>query len=53
MATARMASTCNTGGSSMAAPTMAAITAANRYCPSTPMLNRFIWNPMATANPAK
>ena len=27
----------------------AAAKAATRYCPSTPMLNRFIRNPMATA----
>ena len=30
-------------------PTAAASIAASRYWPSTPMLNRFILNPMATA----
>ena len=40
-----------TGGSFIAPPAMAATTAAKRYWPSTPMLNRFIWKPMATASP--
>ena len=30
-------------------PTTAAVNAASRYWPSTPMLNRFIRKPMATA----
>jgi len=36
-----------------AAPTTAATTAAIRYWPSTPMLNRFIRNPIATATAAR
>lgn len=34
------------------APTMAAVMAASWYWPSTPMLNRFIRKPMATARAA-
>ena len=30
-------------------PISAAISAANKYCPSTPILNRFILKPIATA----
>ncbi len=40
---------CSTPGSASAPPTTAAKNAATRYCPSTPMLNRFIRKPMATA----
>ena len=37
-------------GSVSQPPTRAAKNAAMRYCPSTPMLNRFIRKPMATAS---
>lgn len=35
------------------APTSAATIAASRYWPSTPMLKRFILNPIATASAAR
>ena len=40
-----------TAGSQACPPTTAAAKAAMRYWPSTPMLNRFIRKPMATARP--
>ena len=40
-------------GSVSQPPTTAAKNAAMRYCPSTPMLNRFIRKPMATASAAR
>src|SRR5687768_3733484 len=40
-------------GSVTAAPAHAANTAATRYWPSTPMLNRFIRKPTLTASPAR
>ena len=49
MATARMRITWSTAGRVNAAPTTAANRVATLYWPSTPMLNRFILNPMATA----
>ncbi len=49
IATARIRPTCSTGGRATAPPTAAASIAARRYWPSTPMLNRFILKPMATA----
>lgn len=36
-----------------APPTAAARNAASRYCPSTPMLNRFILKPIVTATAAR
>ena len=44
---------CTTGGSATAPPTIAATHAANRYWPSMPMLNSFIWKPIATASAAR
>jgi hypothetical protein len=44
---------CSTGGSATAPPTIAATHAASRNWPSTPMLNSFIWKPIATARPAR
>ena len=41
---------CSRPGRSTAPPTAAATNAARRYWPSTPMLNRFIRKPMATAS---
>jgi hypothetical protein len=41
---------CSGLGSSTDPPTTAAVKAARRYCPSTPMLNRFMRKPMATAS---
>ncbi len=49
MATTTISATWSGGGSVTAPPTAAASIAARRYWPSTPMLNRFILNPMATA----
>ena len=49
IATTMIRPTCSTGGSATAPPTAAASIAARRYWPSTPMLNRFILKPMATA----
>lgn len=40
-------------GTVSAPPRTAAMNAASRYWPSTPMLNRFIRKPMATAIPAR
>ena len=48
-ATTTMSAMCSGAGSTTAPPTAAAISAASRYWPSTPMLNRFIRNPIATA----
>ncbi len=49
---ARIASAMLSGPGSHASPaTTAAAKAAMRYCPSTPMLNRFIRKPIATARP--
>ena len=42
--------TWKTAGNVTAAPAAAASTAAIRYWPLTPMLNRFILNPIATAS---
>ncbi len=52
MAVRRMMATWNGPGSSSWAPTQAATNEASTYCPSTPMLKRFILKPMATATPA-
>jgi hypothetical protein len=41
---------CSGLGSETWLPTTAAENAARRYCPSTPMLNRFIRKPTATAS---
>ena len=49
----RMTARWSGAGSVTAAPTAAATSAASRYWPSTPMLNRFILKPMATATPAR
>ncbi len=51
-AVSRMMPTWNGPGSSSWAPTQAAMKEASTYWPSTPMLNRFILNPMATETPA-
>ena len=53
MATSMISATCSAAGRSTAAPTEADRRAASTYWPSTPMLNRFIRNPMATALPAR
>ncbi len=47
------AGSCSGSGSATAPPTTAAAKAASRYWPSTPMLNRFIRKPMATASAAR
>ena len=52
IATSMMNVTWSGAGSSTAAPAAAAMSAAIRYWPSTPMLNRPILNPIATATPA-
>ena len=44
-----MNSTCRNPGSTIAPPAAAAKKAPSWYCPSTPMLNRFILNPIAAA----
>ena len=49
-ATRTITSWCSPVGSVTAPPTQAAVIAARRYWPSTPMLNRFIRNPIATAS---
>ncbi len=49
IATRMISPTCSGAGRDTAPPTAAASIAASRYCPSTPMLNRFIRKPMATA----
>ena len=49
MATTRAAMMFSHPGSQPWPAKTAAAKAATRYCPSTPMLNRFIRNPMATA----
>ena len=41
---------CSTGGRVSAPPTIAATHAASRNWPSMPMLNSFIWKPMAAAS---
>ena len=51
IATAMMKTTCSTAGSPTWAPRWAATMKASRYWPSTPMLNRFMRKPMATAMP--
>ncbi len=50
MATRMMKVTWKIAGNVTAAPAAAASTAAIRYWPLTPMLNRFILNPIATAS---
>ena len=50
MTATRMITTCSAAGSAHAPPAAAASIAARRYWPSTPMLNRFIRNPIATAS---
>jgi hypothetical protein len=52
MATSMMNAICKGAGRGTAAPAAADSRAANRYWPSTPMLNRFILKPIATARPA-
>src|SRR2546426_7059463 len=49
MPTSRMTVMWMGGGRCRSGPTAAAMNTANRYWPSTPMLNRFILKPMATA----
>ena len=49
MATAMTRPMCSGAGRTTAPPTAAASIAASRYWPSTPMLNRFILKPIATA----
>ena len=51
IATMHTNGTCNTGGRLTSAPAQPAISAASRYWPFEPMLNRFILNPIATATP--
>ncbi len=53
IATTRMSRMCSGPGRVTEAPTSAATIAASRYWPSTPMLNRFIRKPMATASAAR
>ena len=53
IATRMISGICTTPGRVSAPPTTAAKNAASRYWPSTPMLNRFIRKPMATARPAR
>jgi hypothetical protein len=48
-AVSSVTNTCSGAGNETAPPTAAANSAASRYCPSTPMLNRFIRKPIATA----
>ena len=50
IATTTMIVMCSGFGSENDPPTTAALKAARRYWPSTPMLNRFIRKPMATAS---
>ncbi len=49
MATTITTRMCSGFGRLIAPPTTAAANTASRYWPSTPMLNRFIRKPMATA----
>ncbi len=49
MATTMMLSWCRPSGSANWPPNAAAMMAASWYCPSTPMLNRFIRKATATA----
>jgi hypothetical protein len=49
IAVSTMTSRCRGLGNDTEVPTTAAAKAARRYWPSTPMLNRFIRKPMATA----
>ena len=49
-ATSMMKVTWNSAGNVTAAPAPAASNAAIKYWPCTPMLNRFILNPIATAS---
>ena len=51
IATRKVSRMCSGAGSSTAAAAAAPNSAASLYCPSTPMLNRFILKPMATATP--
>ena len=51
MAAIRINGTCRIAGRLTMLPTWAATIAAKRYWPSTPMLNRFMRNPMAAATP--
>src|SRR3712207_4466778 len=53
IATTMISRTCSGPGSATAAPTAAAMIVAIRYWPSTPMLNRLIRKPMATARPER
>ncbi len=50
MAVSTMTAMCSGLGSDTWLPTTAALNAARRYWPSTPMLNRFIRKPTATAS---
>ena len=49
IAVTTMTRMCSGFGSEIELPTTAAVKAASRYWPSTPMLKRFIRKPMATA----
>ena len=49
--TSRIKATCSGAGNRTTPPTSAATKAASRYWPSTPMLNRFMRNPIAAAMP--
>lgn len=49
-ATKMISAMCSGAGRVTAPPTAAAVSAARRYWPSTPMLKRFILNPIATAS---
>ncbi len=51
MPTKRISMTCSGAGRWTTPPTSAATSAARRYWPSTPMLKRFIRNPIAAAMP--
>lgn len=53
IATSTITRMCSGPGSSIEAPTRAETIAASRYWPSTPMLNRFIRKPTATARAAR
>ncbi len=53
IATITMSAMCSGPGRLTLAPTSADIMAARRYCPSTPMLKRFMRKPTATARAAR
>jgi len=53
IAARRTTPTCSTRGRWIVPPSAAATSAASRYWPSTPMLNRFMRKPIATATAAK